>query len=308
MSVSFLLVCVSATLLTVSCLDPRSTCKFPDTKEFDIGFKKVASKDGIRLTRRQRAMQNPACGKWLIPPVVSPFLKLCDERRTFTQTGNYVIFNSRFCLVSRPFNTFKYPSVECIYYEMVNNLGQSNNIIFYLQLPAIFMLLMLVGCCCGWLFGRKENNHSCAVRQNPNEKPYYFGTTNLFCMTYSYYFRREKRTAKMFTLKPVHSWMEYDGHYVEFGIYHNYSKPYNYSISITHPAVGNKCSYSLDKTPKGYSSLGIDCIEGCAKNYIRKYGNYNILLNNCHVFLNRLSKILCHQSICPSWCLYNRTM
>ncbi|OWF51648.1 uncharacterized protein LOC110448862 isoform X2 [Mizuhopecten yessoensis] len=175
------------------------------------------------------------------------------------------------------------------------------------RMRVAFLLLILSGCCCGWLFRKKDKSHNCAKKRSPDEKPYFFGTTNLFCMTYSYYFRRPKRTARMPTLKPIHSWIQYDGHYVEFGIYHNYSKPYNYSVSIERPAVGDKCNYRLQQTPKGYSSLGIDCIKGCARNYMRKYGKYRLFLNNCHVFINRISKILCHSTSCPSWCLFNQT-
>ncbi|XP_033745564.1 uncharacterized protein LOC117331077 [Pecten maximus] len=140
MSVSLWFLGVLATLIAVggNGLLPN-TCKFPGVKKFDIGFEKVTNKDNIKLSKRQRSMQNPAasrkkyrgeiwegtraslsCGGWLKQQVGSPFLRLCNERRTFTQTGNYVIFNSRFCLVSRPFNSFKYPSVECINDECKN--------------------------------------------------------------------------------------------------------------------------------------------------------------------------------------------
>ncbi|XP_069101507.1 uncharacterized protein [Argopecten irradians] len=170
----------------------------------------------------------------------------------------------------------------------------------------VFLLLLLAGCACGWLF-RRKNTHACIKKRSPDEKPYYFGTTNLFCMTYSYYFRRDKRSASMFPFLPIHSWLYYEGKYVEFGIYHNYRKPYNYSVSVERPAVGDKCGFKQHHAPKGYSSLGIDCIEGCARNYIRTYGDYKLFSNNCHVFLNRISKILCHNDKCPDWCLYNQT-
>ncbi|XP_033746423.1 uncharacterized protein LOC117331696 [Pecten maximus] len=175
------------------------------------------------------------------------------------------------------------------------------------RIRVLFLLLLLAGCSCGWLFRRKENLHACSTKRSPDEKPYFFGTTSLLCMTYSYYFRRSKRSARMPTMLPIHSWLYYEGKYVEFGIYHNYRKPYNYSISIERPAVGDKCAFRLDQTPQGYSSLGVDCIEGCARNYVRTYGEYRLFTNNCHVFLNRISKILCHSDTCPSWCLYNQT-
>ncbi|OWF51649.1 uncharacterized protein LOC110448819 [Mizuhopecten yessoensis] len=140
MSVSLSLLGVLATLIAVSCHDPLPvTCKFPEVKEIDPGYEKVTNKEGIKLSKRQKKIEIPAanpkkyrgeiwegtrasqsCGGWLSPHIVSPFLHLCNERRTFTQTGNYVIYQSRFCLVSRPFNSFKYPSVECINKECKN--------------------------------------------------------------------------------------------------------------------------------------------------------------------------------------------
>ncbi|XP_069141233.1 uncharacterized protein [Argopecten irradians] len=117
----------------------HNACTPPDLKKFDIGFEKVASKDSVKLSKRQRSIQTPSassrkyrgelwegtrasqsCGGWLQQTIGSPFLRLCNERRTFVQTGNYVMYNSRFCLVSRPFNTFKYPSVDCINEECKN--------------------------------------------------------------------------------------------------------------------------------------------------------------------------------------------
>ena len=51
--------------------------------------------------------------------------------------------------------------------------------------------------------------------------------------------------------------------------------------------------------------VSISCLKGCARNYRCRFGDYNLLDNNCHYFASRLSFVLCkvRKGYCPTWCL-----
>jgi len=122
-------------------------------------------------------------------------------------------------------------------------------------------------------------------------KPYYFGTTKLFCG------KKGKRAPSRNTWLLRHRWILYDGWFFEFGVTSNKGAQVG-----TVPKDGDKCNPRRESSPAGYGKVSRECLKRCALNYARKYGSYNVLFNNCHDFANEMSKILCNYSSCPSWC------
>eukprot|EP00105_Crassostrea_gigas_P021488 XP_011440635.1 PREDICTED: uncharacterized protein LOC105337561 [Crassostrea gigas] len=138
-----------------------------------------------------------------------------------------------------------------------------------------------------WLVGKNGNNHQCPSRGGAN--PYYFGTTNLWCMHKG---KRGPPSRGIWELK--HRFIYYQGYYIEFL---GNSKAY----IATHRQASNRCSGGRENSPAGYSQLGVDCIKGCARNYRCHFGHYGLLSNNCHKFANRISAVLCTSGrSCPS--------
>lgn len=125
-------------------------------------------------------------------------------------------------------------------------------------------------------------------------KPFYFGTTRLFCMAKGK--RGSSPSRPTWALK--HRWIEYNGHFFER------LKNGGDIFSSDAPKDSNKCSSSRESRPAGYSSLSIDCMKRCTTKYRQRYGGYRLLSNNCHHFANRFSDILCSSSTCPSWCAW----
>lgn len=125
-------------------------------------------------------------------------------------------------------------------------------------------------------------------------KPFYFGTTRLFCMAKGK--RGSSPSRPTWALK--HRWIEYNGHFFER------LKNGGDIFSSNAPKDSNKCSSSRESRPAGYSSLSIDCMKRCTNKYRQRYGGYRLLSNNCHHFANRFSDILCSSSTCPSWCAW----
>ena len=145
---------------------------------------------------------------------------------------------------------------------------------------------------CGTWFRRRP----CTARKcsDPSRgRPYYFGTTNLWCMV------KEKREASpsrpTWTLK--HRWIQYGGYYFE-RLKGSNGDLYRYGS----PSYSRECSTERERKPAGYSNLSIDCLKRCTNNYKKKYGSYNFFTNNCHDFANRFSDMLCSRTTCPSWC------
>ena len=56
--------------------------------------------------------------------------------------------------------------------------------------------------------------------------------------------------------------------------------------------VIDDCAVTWDEAPAGFSSCPIETIESFATGYRAKYGGYNLVTNNCHHFVNRVSLIL----------------
>ena len=123
-------------------------------------------------------------------------------------------------------------------------------------------------------------------------RPYYFGTTSLWCMVKG---KREASPSRpTWTLK--HRWIQYGGHYFER--LKSQGDVYRYGS----PSDSSHCSTKRESKPAGYSNLSIDCLKRCTDNYKKKYGSYHWLNNNCHDFANRFSDMLCSRTTCPSWC------
>ncbi|CAC5375390.1 unnamed protein product [Mytilus coruscus] len=163
------------------------------------------------------------------------------------------------------------------------------------------VLLVLVTNSFGWLW-RRRNRCGTWFRHRPctaskcsdpsRGKPFYFGTTRLFCMAKGK--RGSSPSRPTWALK--HRWIEYNGHYFER------LKNGGDIFSSNAPKDSNKCSSRRESRPAGYSSLSIDCLKRCTNKYRQRYGSYRLLSNNCHHFANRFSDILCSRTTCPSWC------
>ncbi|XP_061194331.1 uncharacterized protein LOC133202507 [Saccostrea echinata] len=156
-------------------------------------------------------------------------------------------------------------------------------------------LFLDVSCFYGWFFGEYEKG--CPYRDGAN--PYYFGTTHLRCILHHHkgHHHRGRRSApSRWTYVPSHRFIEYKGYYYDFQS--------NSNVSIANSRLsGDVCSGAKEKSPAGYSELSSECIEGCAKNYRCKFGNYSLWSNNCHRFANRMSEVLCRRgTTCPDWC------
>ncbi|XP_061194332.1 uncharacterized protein LOC133202508 [Saccostrea echinata] len=141
----------------------------------------------------------------------------------------------------------------------------------------------------------EEVGKGCPYRDGTH--PYYFGTTHLRCIYQHSKGKRRKRSApSRWTYSPTHRFIEYRGYFYDFQT--------SSKVSIAKSRLsGDVCPGAKEKFPAGYSELSSDCIEGCAKNYRCTYGNYSLWSNNCHIFANRLSEVLCRRGTrCPDWC------
>lgn len=138
----------------------------------------------------------------------------------------------------------------------------------------------------GIWFWTSQKTSDCTGRDG---HPYYFGTTNLICMS-----SKGKRAPDRGLWDISHRWIYYQGFYFE-----RLSDRDVYGTSLTD---SDKCSHQMESVPAGYSKLSVDCIQKCTNRYRQKYGGYSLLSNNCHKFANRLSAILCDSVTCPSWC------
>ncbi|XP_061194329.1 uncharacterized protein LOC133202505 [Saccostrea echinata] len=140
-------------------------------------------------------------------------------------------------------------------------------------------------------WGRNGNSRGCPARYGAS--PYYFGTTNLNCISS----KKGKRGAPTRgRLSYIHRFIYYRGKYFDF---------IGKSVVVisNRRLEGHRCSGGREGSPAGYSTVSLSCIEGCARNYRCQYGSYGLFTNNCHDFANRMSKILCKRgSSCPTWC------
>ena len=96
--------------------------------------------------------------------------------------------------------------------------------------------------------------------------------------------------------KLTHRWLNYQGYYYEFGP--------SGAWWNTYPAWRH-CNQEGEYVTS--SDVDTECLQGYARNYKRRYGNYNVLTNNCHHFVNRLGSVLCTtpRGYCKTWCMDN---
>lgn len=161
-------------------------------------------------------------------------------------------------------------------------------------LVAILVCALLVDESDSWFWRRRRRRTSRRIypANTGGTSPYYFGTTNLFCMA-SKGKRGSAPSRSIWAL--THRFINYKGKYFDF------LRSSRVAISNSR-YKGTKCSGGIESRPAGYSSLSLACIEGCAKNYRCTFGSYDLFRNNCHRFANRISAVLSTSSACPAWC------
>ena len=82
-----------------------------------------------------------------------------------------------------------------------------------------------------------------------------------------------------------HRLVYYNGTYFEWG---NREQGYHFGQSPASP----ECPITWEDEPAGTSSCSKEVIEEFSREYRAKYGRYNLILNNCHHFANRVAIIL----------------
>ncbi|KAJ8299778.1 hypothetical protein KUTeg_023838 [Tegillarca granosa] len=137
-------------------------------------------------------------------------------------------------------------------------------------LALVFIILVLdIQDSEAWWWRRRTKSSNCN-----GGKPYYFGTTNLWCI--KKYKRGAAPSRGTWTLK--HRWIYYEGFYFE--------RLGNGEVYGKQPTAASKCSWRRESSPAGYSSLSVNCIKRCTEKYRARYGRYRLLSNNCHHFAN----------------------
>lgn len=127
--------------------------------------------------------------------------------------------------------------------------------------------------------------------------PYWFGKTNLACaIRFGKGRRKRGAVPHRYEHSLTHRWIEYRGHYFEF------LGPGHLRASSSAPYAAGSCSQRREGRVAGYGVLSVDCLERCTRSYEDRFGGYSWIPNNCHRFANRISKLLCQESSCPSWC------
>lgn len=162
-----------------------------------------------------------------------------------------------------------------------------------------------------------------SVPKSPEDSPYYFGTSDLACVSTKGRLHLIKRSVKMesennrtkraapqrHTMSPTHRWIYFRGNFFEWGtdagsktrLFGLLNDAKSYSVKSVLPFNGEKCDWMMEPVPAGYSSVSLECIVGCTVNYKTLTGDYSLLNNNCHHFANTISMVLC-SNICPDWC------
>lgn len=122
------------------------------------------------------------------------------------------------------------------------------------------------------------------------------------CMLY-YRRRRRRSIPSVYTMMLTHRWLKYRGVYFEFGTNALDPEAKNrISIQPFLPNEGENCSYDKNPDVAGYSRLSVSCIASCTRRYPKVFGEYSLLTNNCHVFVNKMVEVLCNFEKCPDWC------
>lgn len=122
-------------------------------------------------------------------------------------------------------------------------------------------------------------------------KPYYFGTTNIFCTIKKT--RRKRSSPSSYTLSlKQRRWILYDGVYFE-----RFRK--NDTATYGHSTDMDSCKTKRERSPAEYSNLSVDCLKRCTERYRQLYGRYHLLTNNCHHFADKCLPYCATQSALP---------
>ena len=116
---------------------------------------------------------------------------------------------------------------------------------------------------------------------------FWFGTQDLNCLKGKglAISKRSADAPEVSTIQYVHRLIYYNGTIFEWG---NGVRGYYYG---TAPAAYD-CPVMWEEEPAGTSSCRKEIIELFTREYRAHYGGYNLALNNCHHFVNRVSIIL----------------
>jgi len=107
--------------------------------------------------------------------------------------------------------------------------------------------------------------------------------------------KRDYDPPSVWVHKLTHRWLNYQGYYYEFGP--------NGAWWRTGSAEWSHCNQEPEWVTR--SDVDTKCLQGCARNYRRYHGEYRVLTNNCHHFVNVLGNVLCttRKGYCPAWCM-----
>lgn len=174
----------------------------------------------------------------------------------------------------------------------------------YSSMANIWIRTLLLGVCFCVLIDQSAGwftSLNCKSKRSHDDEPYHFGHTDLKCLFDTTIVRAKRSAPWRFPYALKHGWIYYKGHYFEFGVDVSNTGTFEHSVSAGHPYKGNKCAHEREAVAAGFSRLSVDCLKKCSRSYTKEYGEYNLFSNNCNMFANRISKILC-SSRCPAWC------
>ncbi|KAJ8315938.1 hypothetical protein KUTeg_005952, partial [Tegillarca granosa] len=126
-------------------------------------------------------------------------------------------------------------------------------------------------------------------------KPYYFGTTDVFCMLKHGRNKIKKRDApRRYVLDIKHRWIYFDGWFFE--------RLADEDTYGERPDKYNQCKHTMkiERYPAGYTKFSVNCLKKFTDKYRKITGSYNLLTNNCHHFANTLVYFLTKFTTC-SW-------
>ncbi|KAK2188244.1 hypothetical protein NP493_138g00015 [Ridgeia piscesae] len=118
---------------------------------------------------------------------------------------------------------------------------------------------------------------------------FWFGRQDLICVrrTDIAAFRKKvkRSTSRVFVHDISHTVLYFRGRYYEWG-----TNPRGYRAEETPKATS--CPITWRQRPAGTSRCSTDHAVRFARQYAVTYGDYNLIFNNCHHFVNRLAAIL----------------
>ncbi|CAB4003728.1 Hypothetical predicted protein [Paramuricea clavata] len=158
------------------------------------------------------------------------------------------------------------------------------------KIALTFLVVVLIQCTFvesgGWWWRRSRNRRTpvktgCKYPSSDNEisgsrSEYFYGTTSLN--------KDRKREFSVFKWKLDHSLLMFRGKIFEWGM--GDSKTYKMNRNPS------QCSITWSSGSKGTSKCLLSDVEEWTRNYPKRNGEYHLLKNNCHYFVNRLVRHL----------------